>query len=302
MSRPRVLALVGLTGTGKTALACAVARRAGAEVISADSMQVYRGMDIGTAKPSRALRGEVPHHAIDVVDPDDPMSAGRFAALAREAADDIVARGRRVIVCGGTGLYARAFAGGLIGGAESDPGLRAELEARDAADLYAELERRDPATARQTPPANKVRVVRALEALQLAGRPVSEQRESHGFSDRPYDVRWLALGLERDTLWRRIEARVERMFAAGLVDEVRGLHAAGYGPELRALKSIGYREVGELLAGRTGEAQARDAITLATRQYAKRQRTWFNAEPGLRWLDATAGAAVLEETALEALG
>ena len=126
--RPRVLAIVGPTGTGKTDLACEVARRVSAEVISVDSMQVYRGMDIGTAKPPLALRQEIPHHGIDVVDPDDPMSAGRFAALAREAADAIAARGRRVILCGGAGLYARAFAGGLIGGAESDRGLRAELE------------------------------------------------------------------------------------------------------------------------------------------------------------------------------
>ena len=302
MSRPRVLALVGLTGTGKTELACAVARRAGAEVISADSMQVYRGMDIGTAKPAAALRREIPHHGIDVVDPDDPMSAGRFAGLARRAAADVAARGRRVILCGGSGLYARAFAGGLIRGAESDPALRAAFEARDASDLYAELERRDPETARRTPAANKVRVVRALEALELTGRPASQQRARHGFGDRPYDVQWLALGVERDVLWRRLEARVEQMFASGLVEEVRGLHAAGYGPELRALQSIGYREVGELLAGRIGEAEARDAIVLATRQYAKRQRTWFNAEPGLRWLDATERAAVLEEAALEALG
>ncbi len=301
-ARPRVVAIVGPTGTGKTEVAAEVARRTGAEIISADSVQVYRGLDIGAAKPSAALRDEIPHHLIDVVDPDDPMSAGRFAALAREAADDIVARGRRVILCGGSGLYARAFAGGLIEGAESDRSLRAELEAREAGELYEELERRDPETARHTPPGNKVRVVRALETLEVTGRPVSEQRARHAFGDRPYDVHWLALGAERDVLWGRIEARVERMFAAGLVDEVRRLHAAGYGPELRPLKSIGYREVGELLAGRIGEAEAREAIALSTRQYAKRQRTWFNVEPGLRWLDATERASVLEEEALEALG
>ncbi len=301
MERPRVLALVGLTGTGKTELACRVATRIDAEVISADSMQVYRGMDIGTAKPSPGQRERVPHHIIDVVDPDDPMSAGRYAALARDAAEPIHARGRPVILCGGTGLYARAFAGGLIAGAASDSALRAELEAREAADLYRELEARDPATARATPPQNKVRVVRALEALTLAGRPASQQRAEHGFADRPYDVRWLALGLEREVLWRRTESRVARMFASGLVDEVRGLHAAGYGPELRPLRAIGYREIGELLAGEIDEPEAREAISLATRQYAKRQRTWFNAEPGIEWLDAESPIGELERRALEVL-
>jgi tRNA dimethylallyltransferase len=301
MPRPVVLALVGLTATGKSELACRVAERIDAEVISADSMQVYRGMDVGTAKPSREQRARVRHHLIDVADPDDPMSAGRFAELARKAAADVEARGRPVILCGGTGLYARAFAGGLVEGAASDPELRARLEAREADDLYRELERRDPETARATPPQNKVRVVRALEALELTGRPVSQQRASHGFGDRPYDVRWLALGLEREPLWRRIERRVAHMFDAGLVDEVRRLHAAGYGPELRPLRAIGYREVGELLAGELREPEAREAIALATRQYAKRQRTWFNAEPGLRWLDAERPETELEREALEAL-
>lgn len=301
MGRPRVLALVGLTGAGKTELACRVAERIGAEVISADSMQVYRGMDIGTAKPSHEIRARVPHHGIDVVDPDDPMTAGRFAALARTAADDAHARGRAVVLCGGTGLYARAFAGGLLRGVQSDPALRERLEARDSEDLYRELERRDPETARVTPPQNRVRVVRALEALELGGRPASEQRARHGFSDRPYDVCWRALGLERDALWRRIELRVQRMFENGLVEEVRRLHAAGYGPELRPLRAIGYREVGQLLAGELDLGEAREAIALATRQYAKRQRTWFNAESGLQWLDAGRPVEELERAVLEAL-
>ncbi len=301
MGCPRLLALVGLTGTGKTELACRVAERIGAEIIGADSMQVYRGMDIGTAKPSRAVRARVPHHLIDVVDPDDAMSAGRFAALAREAAAQVHARGAAVILCGGSGLYARAFAGGLIEGAASEPELRANLEARDPEDLYRELARRDPETARITPPRNRVRVVRALESLELTGRSASQQRTAHGFADRPYDVRWLALGLERDLLWRRIAARVERMFEAGLVDEVRALHAAGYGPELRPLQAIGYREVGELLAGELREDEVREAISVATRRYAKRQRTWFNAEPGLAWLDADHPMKELERAAIDAL-
>jgi len=297
---PRVLAIVGPTGTGKTELAAEVARRSGAEIISADSVQVYRGLDIGTAKPSIELRREIPHHLIDVVEPDDPMSAGRFAVLAREAADAIQARARRVILCGGTGLYARAFAGGLIDGAESDPKLRAELEARDPADLLGELRRADPEAAARIPEADRMRIVRALEVLRLGGETISRRHACHGFGDRPFELRWLGIDLERDRLAQRIGDRVERMLEAGWVEEVRALHERGYGPELRSLQAIGYREVGWLLAGRIDLAQAREAITLATRRYAKRQRTWFRAEPGLEWLDAGQPECAVE-AALRAL-
>ena len=299
--RPRVLAIVGPTGTGKTELACEVARRLGGEVISADSMQVYRGMDVGTAKPSAVLRGEIPHHAIDIADPDESMSAGRYAEHARRAAREIAGRGRPVILCGGSGLYARAFAGGLIEGLESDATIRAELEARDSSSLHAELEALDPAAAARIPPGDRVRVVRALEVQRLGRRPISERHAAHGFGDRPFELTWLCLDLDRDALWRRLAARVDAMFELGLVDEVRALHRAGYGPELRSLQSIGYREVGLLLEGRLGEAEARESIAVAHRRYAKRQRTWFRAEPELSWLDAARPERALE-VALAALG
>ncbi len=289
-----MLAIVGPTGTGKTELACALARRCGGEVISADSMQVYRGMDVGTAKPSAALRAEIAHHALDLVRPDEPMSAGIWLAHARRAAFDLVSRGRPLILCGGTGLYARAFARGLVGGIESDPGLRAELEARDSAELRAELARVDPASAVRIAPRDRVRLVRALEAQRLAGRPLSEQHAAHGFRDEPFEVRWLALDLERDALWTRLHARTERMFQDGLVEEVRALHAAGFGPELRPLRAIGYREVGALLRGELTREGAQEAVLLATRRFAKRQRTWFRSEPGLAWLDAGRPAEALE--------
>jgi tRNA dimethylallyltransferase len=296
----RVLAIVGLTGTGKTELACAVARRSGAEIISADSMQVYRGMDIGTAKPAPRVRAEIPHHGVDVVDPDEPMSAGRFARLAREAARGIEKRGRPIVLCGGTGLYARAFAGGLVGGVESEPGVRAALEARDTDDLRRELERADPEAARRIQPNDRVRTVRALEVQRLGARPLSEQHDLHGFGDRPFEVRWLGLALEREALWARLRVRVEAMYAHGLVDEVRRLRAAGYGPELRPMNAIGYREAGRLLDGRLGAAEALEATFTATRRYARRQRTWFRAEPGLAWVDASRGGAALDR-ALRAL-
>jgi len=296
---PRVVAIVGPTASGKSEIAAEVARRAGAEIISADSVQVYRGLDIGSAKPGAELRREIPHHAIDVVDPDDPMDAGRYASLAREAARAIAARGRAIVLCGGSGLYARAFAGGLVSDVASDPELRAELDALDTAALYAELERTDPDAAAKIPAENRVRVQRALEVQRLGGRPQSEQHAEHGFADRPFRVCWLALDVERDVLARRIETRTERMFAQGLVEEVRSLHARGFGPGLRSLQTIGYREVGELLAGRLTEPEACAAMATATRRYAKRQRTWFRSEPGLNWLPADDAEAVVTRALTE---
>ena len=279
-----MLGVVGPTGTGKTELACELARRANAEIISCDSLQVYRGMDIGTAKPSPTLRAELPHHAIDIVSPDEKMSAGRFAEHARKAALEIHSRGRSVILCGGSGLYARAFAGGLISKAEADPVLRAELEARDTESLQEELRESDPVSAARIPAGDRVRLVRALEISRLRGSPVSEVHARHGFSDRLFDVRWLAIDMERKALWQRLRQRVDRMFAEGLVDEVRSLHAAGYTTKFQPLRSIGYREVARLLEGQSTEAETREAISLATRRYAKRQRTWFRAEPQLQWV------------------
>ncbi len=292
--RPRVVAIVGPTGTGKTELACAVARACGAEVISADSMQVYRGLDIGTAKPSAALRAEIRHHGLDLVAPDEPMSAGRWAEAARAAAFAIAARGRSILLVGGTGLYARAFAGGLIEGVGSDAILRATLESKPLAFLRAELEARDPPAAARIPPADRVRTVRALEALALGRTRISEQQARHGFGDRPFDVVWLGLAIDRDVLARRLRARVEGMFAAGLVAELEGLHASGYAPGLRSLQAIGYREAGRLLAGEISQPEAIELAWIATRRYAKRQRTWFRAEPGLEWIDADARDVAVE--------
>jgi len=299
VSPPRVVAIVGPTGTGKTDLACEIARRTGAEIIGVDSMQVYRGMDIGTAKPSARLRAEVPHHLIDVVDPDDPMTAGRYAELAREAAAAIHARGRPIVLCGGTGLYARAFAGGLIASGGADPSLRARLRERPVEELYAELQTRDPRSAAAILASDRVRIERALEAQLRTGRPTSELREAHAFSDRPFDVRWIGLDLPRERLNEILEARVGQMLASGWVDEVRRLREH-FPPETRALRAIGYLEIGQWLDGAFDEAEARRRILVATRRYAKRQRTWFRAEPGLRWLDAAAREAALA-TALAAL-
>ncbi len=291
--RPKVIAIVGLTGTGKTDLAAHLARRIGAEIISADSMQVYREMDIGTAKPSPELRAEIPHHLIDVLSPREQMSAGLFAERAREAARDAFHRGRPVLLCGGTGLYARAFAGGLAPDLTPDPAVRAELRARTVAELYAELQRDDPDSARQINPEDRVRIERALEGLRVTGKPVSQLRAEHAFGDRPFQMRWFGLDRERIALWRALEIRVDHMLSAGWIDEVEGLRER-YGRDTRALQAIGYRELGEVLDGQLDRGSARDRIVEKTRRYAKRQRTWFRAEPELEWLDADRPDTALE--------
>ena len=294
-SPARVLAIVGQTGTGKTELACELARRIGGEVIGADSMQVYRRLDIGTAKPSRALREEIPHHAIDLVEPDDPMSAGRYSAYARRAALDIQRRDKCPILCGGTGLYARAFAGGLVEGVASTPSLRTELESRPTVALRQELEQRDPVAAERIASGDRVRMVRALEIASLGGARPSELRTLHGFGDRPFRMIWLGLRMEREPLWDLLRTRVEQMFQGGLVEEVRELRRTGFSPTLRALNSIGYRQAGQVIDGEIDEASAREAAWIATRRYAKRQLTWFRAEPELQWLDAARPAEILDE-------
>lgn len=292
--RPRVLALVGLTGTGKSEIACEIARRVAGEIVGADSMQVYRKMDIGTAKAPLARRREIPHHGIDLVDPDEPMSAGAWAEHARAATRAAHARGHPMILCGGTGLYARAFAEGLAPGVEADPSIRSELATRTLEDLRSELERIDPRSAQRIHPNDRVRTERAIEATRQAGRALSMQHADHAFRDAPFEVRWCGLSLPRERLWPRLRTRVDEMFESGWVDEVRTLARAGYGPELAPLQSIGYREIHQLLAGHLSEADTRDAIWIATRRYAKRQRTWFQSQRGLQWTDADEPVPLIE--------
>lgn len=222
------------------------------------------------------------------------MSAGRFAALAREAARTAHARGRVVILCGGTGLYARAFAGGLVEGVTGEPALRAELEALPAAQLLERLRELDPDLAQRVHPNNHVRLVRYVEIASLGGRAASERHARHGFGDRPFDVAWLGLDLPREALWPRLRARVDAMFEAGWIDEVRRLRAAGHGPELKSMQAIGYREIGAMLDAGVGEGEVREQIWWATRRYARRQRTWFRSEPGMEWIDARERATALE--------
>lgn len=286
MSAALAVVIVGPTAVGKSALALELAEAAGGEVVSADSRQVYRHLDIATAKPSAAERARVPHHLLDVVDPDESFDAARYRTLALAAVGAIETRARPVVVCGGTGLYLRALLGGLFVGPAAVPALRARLRAceeEDPGSLYRRLAAVDPPTAARLHPRDLVRIVRALEVEELTGRRISAWQEDHRFGDR--GVRALVLGCARppEELARRIDARCGEMLAAGLLDEIRGLWARGYGPELRPMQSVGYREMGAYLRGATDFATAVAAFARATRRLAKRQRTWWRSEPAIEW-------------------
>ena len=283
----RLVIVVGPTAAGKSALALHLAAAAGGEVLSADSQQVYRGMDVGTGKLGADERARVRHHLIDVVDPDETMTAARFVALADAAILDATERGRPIVVAGGTGLYVRALLFGLFEGPSADAALRARLEASGAAALHARLATVDPEAAARILPNDLRRLVRALEVHELTGVAISAHQRAHDVRRAPprYDARWVGLAPTRDELRQRIDARVDGMFAAGLEEEWRAL-AARYPLELRAFDAIGYREMRGVLAGTLEGREAREQIQAATRRYARRQLGWFRSEPAITWYNA----------------
>ena len=287
--KPAILLIVGPTGVGKTEAAVAVAERLGAEVISADSMQVYRYMDIGTAKPTPAQRRRCPHHLLDLVDPDQDFNAALFREHARAAMEEVWSRGRDVLVAGGTGLYVKALTRGLFDGPRRDPALRSELErsiARHGPErLFKRLLEVDPGAAGRIHCRDRVRIVRALEVFHATGKPLSQWQREHGFGERRFDI--LGIGLERPRaeLYARIDRRCQRMMAGGLLEEVRGLLDRGYGPGLRSMQSVGYRQAVRCLTGEISAGEALASMQQATRRLAKRQLTWFRADPTLHWMD-----------------
>jgi len=286
-ARPPVVVVTGPTSAGKTRTAIELALRFDAEIVNADSMQVYRFMDLGTAKPTLEQRARAPHHLIDVVAPDERYSAGRYAAEARAAAARIHAAGRCVLLVGGTGLYIRACLEGLLPGGAAHPGLRAELEAEharaaaagDPERLYRRLLDLDPATAEGIHAHDVRRTVRALELCLASGAPASERRRAHGFADRPYRVLHLALDPGRTALDERIDAYCREMVERGLLQEVRALRARGFGPELRPMGALGYRHMQPVLEGRATLADALRDMQRDTRHFARRQRTWLRKVP-----------------------
>lgn len=287
MSAPRLLVIAGPTASGKTALAIEVAKRIGAEIVSADSQQVYRGFDIGTAKPSPEELSAVPHHLISVADPSEPFSAARFQQLADEAIADITRRGRRVVVVGGTGLYVRILLHGVVPAPPADPALREALEAEAARTsrerMHQKLSVIDPETAGWVKPTDLVRIIRALEIHALTGTTASEFRKRHGFGEDRYPYALRVLDPPREVLYRRIDERTRRMFEGGLLDEVRALVAQGH-REAAAMKSVGYVQALSCLEGRMTLEAALGEAARDTRRYAKRQWTWFRREPGAVFL------------------
>jgi tRNA dimethylallyltransferase len=274
----RAIYLTGPTASGKTAVGVALARRLDAEVVALDSMTLYRGMDIGTAKPTMGERGGVTHHLIDVLDPWEAASVADYRNRAQRVVEDVESRGFRALFVGGTALYLKALLRGLFEGPGADPDLRKALE--DEADrlgdpaMHDRLARLDPSTAIRLHPNDRRRVIRALEVIEATGRPLSEQQLEHARA-APGSVPVFALERPRPELMRRIDARVEAMFAEGLVEEVRRLRASDRPLGPVAAQGVGYREVIELLEGRVGLAEAIALTQARTRQFAKRQATWF---------------------------
>jgi tRNA dimethylallyltransferase len=285
----RLLAILGPTATGKSRLAIELAERIGGEIVNADSRQVYRGMDIGTAKPAAEDRRRAPHHLFDLIVPDEPFSIAQYLALARTAIAEIAGRGGAPILVGGSGLYVRAVLDGLAPPVvPPDPALRATLEARAAAEgsdvLMAELMARDPVAAARIDPRNVRRIVRALEVVHATGRPFSDLGT---VEPPPYAAVKIGLTLPRAELYRRIDERVDEMIASGLVEEVKGLIAAGYGADLPAMSSIGYREIASYLEGGLSLSEAVARIKFASHRFARRQYTWFRLDdPSIVWLPA----------------
>ena len=312
---PAPIFIAGPTAVGKSEVAMLLAEQLGGEIISVDSMQVYRGLDIGTAKPSLAERARVPHHLLDVVELSEPFDAAKFCELAQAAVAEIQSRGRVPIFCGGTGLYFKAFLEGLGEAPPSDAKLRAELEAAPLTELLRELAERDPVTFEKIDRQNPRRVVRAVEVIRLTGRPFSEQRSRWGetpgepsLTNSPphpgsrgrsphqseYASRYFVLTRAKPDLDARINVRVDAMFARGLVAETKALLAHGLEQNPTAMQAIGYRQVVEHLRGERSLTETVELVKIKTRQYAKRQLTWFRRHAAATWIEIAPGESAAE--------
>jgi tRNA dimethylallyltransferase len=285
--KPRLIVLAGPTGVGKTELALQLAAAFEGEIISADAMQVYRLMDIGTAKPTSEQRSLVKHHLLDVADPDEPFNAALFIKQAQPVIEALHHQRKPVFVVGGTGLYIKALLGGLFAGPQADETLRASyraaLSANGPACLYEELKKKDEQAARRINPHDAIRIIRALEVFEISGQSIVEQHRQHHFGETRYDYLKIGLMLERQPLFDRIGQRTDQMMTGGFVDEVRQLLALGYAASLKPMQSLGYRHVVHYLQGLHDLPAAIAAIKRDTRRYAKRQMTWFGSDREMIW-------------------
>lgn len=289
MSLDKIICIAGPTATGKTELAVALALALDGEVVSCDSMQVYRRMDIGTAKPTAAERRGVPHHMLDVAEPDEPMSVGKFTALAGPVVEDILARGKTAVLAGGTGLYLDALVRGNAFPPVPATGRRQELQARAQAEgvqpLYQQLQGIDPAAAARISPGDEKRIIRALEVYLETGRTITDHNLATQAAPPRFHPIWLGLDFQdRAVLYRRIDLRVEQMLERGLLGELKGLLDAGVPSNATALQAIGYKELLAVLTQGADLKEATARIQQASRRYAKRQRTWFRRNPEMHWI------------------
>lgn len=288
--------ILGPTAIGKTEIALRLAERIDAEIVSLDSRQLYRLMNIGTAKPTIAQREAVPHHLIDCVDIDQPFSVADYQRRGDVALTDIRKRRRRALVVGGAGLYFRALVDGLFAGPGANftirERLRREAEENGALTLHERLRQCDPDSASRIHPNNVVRVIRALEIYELTGKPISELQIQWKNAETRYEFRAFGLDMPREKLYNRIEARADRMVEAGLIREVKGILDAGYSPDCAALRSFGYKEIIDHLGGRLTLTEAIALLKQNTRQFAKRQLTWFRGDSRIEWIDLSSLASM----------
>ena len=296
-----VVVIVGPTAVGKSRIAVEVAKAFETEVLTADSRQVYRGMDVGTDKPAPEERQGIPHRLIDLVGPDESFNAGLYRRQAIDEIERLYRDHRLPLVAGGTGLYVRTLLKGLCDAPPTDPIVRAALkqEAEDQGHdrLYARLVEVDPVAASRLHPRDESKVLRALEVYQLSGRRMSEFQQEHGFAERPFSTLMIGLNRDRDALYRRIEERIDWQLAHGLIEETKQLLDQGYQRDSAAMKGLGYRQVAEHLAGVYDSAEMVRRFKRDTRRFSKRQMTWFRKEPGIQWLTIEESESVQHTTA-----
>jgi tRNA dimethylallyltransferase len=284
-----MILLAGPTAVGKSEVALRMAEQLGGEIVSVDSMQVYRGLDIGTAKPSPEQLARVPHHLVDIVNLTDPFDAAQFVSFANQAIEQIRSRRRTPILCGGTGLYFRALLEGLGHAPPPNQALRSQLEQTPLIALLHELKARDPSTFETIDRQNPRRVIRAIEVIRLTGRPFSQQRAAWHTNPQPNRTPFFVLARTAEDLGQRISNRVDEMFARGLVAETKRLLEHGLGQNRAAKQALGYRQVAEHLNGERSLPATIDLVKTRTRQFAKRQMTWFRKQPGVIWVQIGEG-------------
>jgi tRNA dimethylallyltransferase len=299
MDRPRVAILVGPTGVGKSKLVIELVEVFGGEVVSADSMQVYRHMDIGTAKPTIDEQKRVRHHLIDIVTPDQPFHAGLYQRLGRKTIDQLFRSGKPIWVVGGTGLYIKTLTQGIFSSPKIDPTVKERLaqEAKEKGEdfLYQRLKRVDPKTASSLHPRDLYRTKRALEVFDSTGIPISFFQEQHRFGERPYQTLKIGLEMDRLALYHRIEERVDQMIEKGFLREVRRLMEMGYGAELKPMQSLGYKQMVQFIMTEIGWTEAVRRMKRDTRHYAKRQWTWFKSDPEIHWRNVSSDRRIIFE-------